>query len=70
MLHEYLPFIYKKNQHIAFNFETYLNFFLDFLQSRSCSGLYWYNSCGVWIGLRDTVGDNQNYEWSAKFPGK
>ena len=60
-----------KNQHIEFNFENIQLFvLLDFLQSRSCPGLFWYDGCGVWIGLIDTVGDNQNYEWSANFPGK
>ncbi len=42
----------------------------NLLQIRSCpeSHLFYYDGCGVWIGLRDTVGDNQNYEWSSKFP--
>ena len=37
----------------------------NLLQTRSCPGLFWsHNGCGVWIGLRDTVGNNRDYEWS------
>ena len=37
----------------------------NLLQTRSCPGLFWsHNGCGVWIGLRDKVGNNRDYEWS------
>ena len=67
-------FFYILYSYIYFKFNINL-FSSDLLRSRRCDtpDNYWYaNGCGVWIGMKDTVGNNQiqDYKWITNQKGE